>query len=92
MELQPHQHFATHIDPSCSLHTDPPCAWESPTLAHNGLPGGGGGQSPSDGLRGGWGDCKGVSTQNVTPSTDATKQNAGLSDFCIDVVPMLLGV
>ena len=43
MELQPHQHFATHIDPSCSLHTDPTCPLESPTLAHNGLPGGGGG-------------------------------------------------
>ena len=39
--------------------------------------GGGGRQSPSDGLPGGGGDCKGISRQNVVFSNNASKQNTG---------------
>ena len=47
---------------------------QTPGLARDGLPGGGGRRSPSDGLPGGGGgDCKGISRQTVVPSTDASK-------------------
>ena len=53
----------------------PPPPLQTPGLARDGLPGGGGRQSPSDGLPGGGGDCKGISRQTVVPSTDASKEN-----------------
>ena len=54
----------------------PPPPLQSPVVARDGLPGGGGRRSPSDGVPGGGGgDCKGISRQTVVPSTDASKEN-----------------
>ena len=50
----------------------PPPPLQTPGLARDGLPGGGGRRSPSDGLPGGGGDCKGISRQTMVPSTNST--------------------
>ena len=56
---------------------------QSPPLAPDGLPGGGGGGLPSDGVRGGGGDCKGISRQTMVPFTDASKDNIGEATFAL---------
>ena len=44
---------------------------------------GGGRRSPSDGLPGGGGDCKGISRQIVVPSTNASKENTCEATFAL---------
>ena len=44
---QPHQHFATHMDPSCSLHKLPPPPLQSTPLLSGQFPPGGGGGAQS---------------------------------------------
>ena len=61
----------------------PPPPLQSPGVARDGLPGGGGRRSPSDGLPGGGGDCKGISRQTVVPSTDASKENTCEATFAL---------
>ena len=46
-------------------------------------PGGGGRRSPSDGLPGGGGGCKGISRQTVVPSTNASKENTCEATFAL---------
>ena len=46
-------------------------------------PGWGGRRSPSDGVPGGGGDCKGISRQTVVPSTDASKENTCEATFAL---------
>ena len=46
---------------------------QTPGLARDGLPGGGGDGRQVTVSRGGGGDCKGISRQTVVPSTDASK-------------------
>ena len=67
---QTHTHTRTHTGTNARAHTHtytkkhthyPAPSLESPTLAQYGLPGGGGGRLPSDGLPwGGVGGCKGI--------------------------------
>ena len=61
----------------------PPPPLQTPGLARDGLPGGGGRRSPSDGLPGGGGDCKGISRQTVVPSTNASKENTCEATFAL---------
>ena len=62
----------------------PPPPLQSPGVARDGLPGGGGRRSPSDGVPGGGGgDCKGISRQTVVPSTDASKENTCEATFAL---------
>ena len=61
----------------------PPPPLQTPGLARDSLPGGGGRRSPSDGLPGGGGDCKGISRQSVVPSTDASKENTCEATFAL---------
>ena len=62
----------------------PPPPLQSPVLAHDGLPGGVGGWSPSDGLPGGGGGgCKGIPRQAVVPSIDASKENTREATFAL---------
>ena len=61
----------------------PPPPLQSPGVARDGLPGGGGRRSPSDGVPGGGGDCKGISRQIVVPSTDASKENTCEATFAL---------
>ena len=55
------------------LYVPPPL--QTPGLARDGLPGGGGDGRQVTVSRGGGGDCKGISRQTVVPSTDARKEN-----------------
>ena len=64
-------------------HCYPAPPLQTPGLARDGLPGGGGGRLPSDGLPGGGGDCKGISRQTVVPSTDASKKNTCEATFAL---------
>ena len=69
-----------------ALDTYPPPPLQSPGVARDGLPGGGGRRSPSDGVPGGGGgggDCKGISRQTVVPSTDASKENTCEATFAL---------
>ena len=62
----------------------PPPPLQSPGVARDGLPGGGGRRSPSDGVPGGGGGhCKGISRQTVVPSTDASKENTCEATFAL---------
>ena len=67
------------------LSTYPPPPLQSPGVARDGLPGGGGRRSPSDGVPGGGGGghCKGISRQTVVHSTDASKENTCEATFAL---------
>ena len=57
---------------------------QTPGLARDGLPGGGGGDGRQVTVsRGGGGDCKGISRQTVVPSTDASKENTCEATFAL---------
>ena len=53
----------------------PPPPLQTPGLARDGLPGGGGDGRQVTVSRGGGGDCKGILGQTVVPTTDASKEN-----------------
>ena len=62
----------------------PPPPLQTPGLARDGLPGGGGGRSPSDGLPGGGGEiARGISRQTVVPSSNASKENMCEATFAL---------
>ena len=54
----------------------PPDPLQTPGVARNGLPAGGGGGRCG-------GDCKGISRQTVVPSTDASKENTCEATFAL---------
>ena len=63
----------------------PPPPLQSPGVARDGLPGGGGGDGHQVTVSrgGGGGDCKGISRQTVVPSTDASKENTCEATFAL---------
>ena len=60
-----------HDRPSAPTKRYPVPLLQTPGLARDGLPGGGGG------------DCKGISRQTVVPSTDASKENTCEATFAL---------
>ena len=74
------QHMQCPLCPSAY----PPPPLQTPGLARDGLPGGGGdGRQVTVSWGGGGGDCKGISRQTVVPSTDASKENTCEATFAL---------